>query len=136
MRMPTPVGVVTDFLDAFAEHDLDAAIGCLAEDFYFVPSGHELAPARGDFSGHDGYREWWALVGAAQLNIHPIRVEEITAGKVFAEFASGREDSDAYVGTMLACVYLVRAGQIAAIEVFEDPERAYDRASRGSIGFG
>ena len=132
--MSTPVGVVTHYLDAFAEHDLEAAVGCLDEDFYFVPSGHELAPARGDFSGHDGYREWWALVGAAQLHIHPIMVEELDAGKVFAEFVSGREERGAFVGTMLACVYLVRAGKIEAIEVFEDPARAYDRASRNSIG--
>ena len=125
--------VVEAFLDAFNNHDLDAMLEWLDPDAYFVPSGHELAPERGDFSGHDGFREWWRRSSAWRWHIEARPLEPLAGDRVFADLQVGVGDASTWTTVSTACVYTVRGGGIVAIEVFSDPERTYALARRPGV---
>ena len=129
-----PVAVVELFLNAFACHDLEGMLAVLAADAYFVPTGNEFAPAYGDFSGHDGWRSWWATTRGDQLSLHSLEVEQLDADRVVAELLIGAPAHRGWQSVVRVGVYTVRDGKIAAIEVFTNRDLAYERVRAGLSG--
>ena len=129
-----PVAVIEQFLGAFARHDLEGMLAVLAVDAYFVPTGNEFAPAYGDFSGHDGWRSWWATTQGDKLSLDALKVEQVDAEHVLAELLIGAPIEDGWHSVVRVAVYTVRDGKVAAIEVFTDPDRAYERVRAGLSG--
>jgi len=126
--------VVEQFLDAFARHDLEEMLAVLSEDAYFVPTGHEFAPAYGDFSGHDGWRDWWATTQADKLSLDFLELEELGPDRVLAELLIGARADHGWHSVVRVGVYTVRDGKVAAIEVFTNRDVAHERVRAGLRG--
>jgi ketosteroid isomerase-like protein len=123
--MTASLHVVETFLAAFARHDLDDAVAWLDPDVYFVPSGHELAPSRGDYSGRDGFRRWWGEEIPRGFATTPIGIVELDDARVLAEVESSTSRSGQLVRAERAVVFTITGGLISAIEVFANPDDAY-----------
>jgi hypothetical protein len=102
-------------------------LAVLAEDAYFVPSGREFEPSYGDFSGHEGWRRWWAATEGAKLSLSTLAVEQLDDHRVIAELLVGETIGDAFEGIVRVGVYTVRDDRIAAVEIFTDLDLAYER---------
>ena len=106
-------------------------LAVLAEDAYFVPSGEQFAPAYGDFSGHDGWRNWWATTHADELSLDSLELEQLGPDRVLAELLIGARADQGWQSVVRVGVYTVRDGKVAAIEIFTDRDLAYERARAG-----
>src|SRR6476660_350276 len=124
--MASQVKVVQAFLSAFGRCDLDGVLAQLDPDVYFVPSGNDLAPSHGDFSGHAGFSRWWKRETSRGFNVRPVAFVELDDERVLAEVESGLPDGG---GTLVsrprAVVFTVSDGLITAIEVFANPDDGY-----------
>ena len=128
----TAVAIVEQFLDAFARHDLEGMLAVLAADAYFVPTGNRFAPAYGDFSGHDGWRNWWETTHGDKLSLDSLEIEQLDANRVIAELMIGAPSGDdGWQSIVRVGVYTVRDGEIAAIEIFTNRDLAYERVRAG-----
>jgi ketosteroid isomerase-like protein len=119
--------VVEQFLDAVRRHDLEGMLAVLADDAYFVPSGREFDPTYGDFSGHDGWRRWWAATEADKLSVDVLAIEELNEHRVVAELLIGTPTRDGFESAVRVGVYTVRDDFIAAVEIFTNRDLAYER---------
>lgn len=108
-------------------------LAVLAEDAYFVPTGHEFAPAYGDFSGHDGWRDWWATTGGDELTLDSLELEQLDTHRVVAELLIGAPTDNGWQSVVRVGVYTVRDGKVAAIEIFTNRDLAYERV-RAALG--
>ncbi len=119
--------VVQQFLDAARRHDLDGMLAVLAEDAYFVPSGHGSRSAYGDFSGHEGWREWWAFTNGHRISVDTLALEPLNDNRVVAELLIGESTRDGFESTVRVGVYTVSDDRIAAVEIFTNRDVAYER---------
>jgi ketosteroid isomerase-like protein len=119
--------VVQQFLDAARRHDLDGMLAVLAEDAYFVPSGQGLHSAYGDFSGHEGWREWWAVTNGDRISVDTLALEQLNDHRVVAELLIGRSTGDGFESVVRVGVYTVSDAKIAAVEIFTNRDVAYER---------
>jgi ketosteroid isomerase-like protein len=128
-----PVALVEQFLDAFARHDLDGMLALLAVDAYFVPTGQDFAPGYGDFSGHEGWRDWWTASHGDELSLDRLEIERLDTDRVLAELLIGAPTKAGWLSVVRVGVYTIRDGTIAAVEVFNNRDVAYERvrAARG-----
>jgi ketosteroid isomerase-like protein len=132
--LTSPKTVVEQFLDAARRHDLDGMLSVLADDAYFVPSGQRFGPSYGDFSGHEGWRKWWAVSRGEELSLDVLAVEQLHSDRVLAELLVGETTRDGYESVVRVGVYTVRDGKVAAIEIFTNRDLAYERVRSRSPG--
>src|SRR6476646_7229639 len=113
--------LVERFLDAFGRRDLDAALACLHDEVYFVPSGHELAPSRGNFSGRKGFQRWWEAEILRGVDIQTVAIVELDDQRVLAETQTSGELEGNWRSSPRAAVFTITENLIEAIEVFVNP---------------
>jgi ketosteroid isomerase-like protein len=131
--MTQGVRVVRRFLSTLERDDVDAALACLDERVYFVPPADEVFPRAGDFSGHDGFRDWWEAEFRDRVSLVPIEIEQVDDRHVFAEVMVGAFEGQTYVSRCRAWVCTVEDQAINAIELFHDPLRARTRIATAAV---
>ena len=123
-----------EFTRRFEELRTDDGIRRYHAEFYVpdaVMDNTGFSPAASAHVGVDGYQQWFHETMAPFVEVEwDVESVEVIGERVFSmAWIRGREPSD---GTLLevrlALNYTMRAGRIARIEVFLDPEKARNAA--------
>ena len=116
-----PETVVSRWVDAFNERELDAMLACLAADVEFHPL--KLHGLDGSYRGHDGVRSWYAQLARLQHEhrLSVSRIESTDRDQVLAIGAVSLNGLDA--GPPFCGLYALADGLIlAAHHYLTEPE--------------
>ena len=111
-----PETVVSRWVDAFNDRDLNAMLACLAVDVEFHPL--RLHRLDGSYQGHDGVRSWFAQLERLQheQRLKVSRIESTDGDQVLAVGAVSLNGLD--VGPPFCGLYVLADGLILAAHLY------------------
>lgn len=121
--------VVDRLASAMRDGNLDTALSCLTEDVHYIALGGQVTDTTGDYSGHEGFVEWWRRESSRGFVIEDWDLELLPDGRIFAELRVGVPADGGWLAATRAIICILERGRISSIEVFRDSERAYERAT-------